>query len=387
MSPVRLHCLGEEVENVAALQTATGGDGHDAPDVARAARRLRAETGLAPDDEAAQRALGQIVGRLHARRADKRPQCRAPVQDVAAGARRLGMAAVGALLQQGLDALAQKQNATGEHVAAQGAVPHPMPEAEHAPRAEEQFIPDPSRFPAALGHLREVAQQMRPAQLPVLRIDPGIGRVAVRHQDAGETLAQRGLGRLRTACGRGEEHGDRAGHNLPHPVVPAAFLVPGLVGMRDAGLLHMGVRLAHDAVERGTDLGFALADGADRQIDAEQIGEQTLHLSLGQTIGAGERADHCQQARAGHATGNAGRQSGFAGVTTDTASAGKQPAFSHHWLHRRQVDDLMPGTQAGNLHRAAAGGARSGAAVVCVRDLFGRQQYPCLAGMAALGTA
>ena len=213
MSPVCLNRLGEEVEDVAALQTATGDDGHDALDVARAARRLGAETGLAPDDEATQRALGQIVGRLHARRADKRPQCRAPVQDVAAGARRLGVAAGSALLQQGLDAMAQELKVRGEHLAAQGPVPHPVPEAEHALRTEEQFIPDPSRVPAALGHLREVAQQMRPAQLPVLRIDPGIGRVTVRYQEAGEAFAQRLPGRLRAACGGGEEHGDRAGHD------------------------------------------------------------------------------------------------------------------------------------------------------------------------------
>ena len=85
--------------------------------------------------------------------------------------------------------------------------------------------------------------------------------------------------------------------------------------------------------------------------------------------------------------GNPRRQSRFAYVTADTACAGKQPVFGHHRRHWRQVNDLMPDIQAGDLDRAAAGGARTGPAIVRVRDLFGRQQCPCLAGMAGLGAA
>ena len=96
---MRLNGLRQEIEEIAPLQSATACHRHDALDIARAARRLRAKAGLAPDDEAAQAALGQVVGRFHARRVDERPQRGAPVQDVAAGARRPGMAAIGALPQ------------------------------------------------------------------------------------------------------------------------------------------------------------------------------------------------------------------------------------------------------------------------------------------------
>ena len=72
----------------------------------------------------------------------------------------------------------QEQHVTGEHLPAQGPVPHPVPEPEHALCAEDQFIADFPRFPAALGDLREVAQQVRPAQLPAGRLHPCIGAVA-----------------------------------------------------------------------------------------------------------------------------------------------------------------------------------------------------------------
>ena len=58
---MRLNDLRQEVEEIAPLQPATTRHRHDAFDIARAARRLRAEADLAPDDEAAQAALGQVV--------------------------------------------------------------------------------------------------------------------------------------------------------------------------------------------------------------------------------------------------------------------------------------------------------------------------------------
>ena len=82
------------------------------------------------------------------------------------------------------------------------------------------------------------------AQLPARRVDPGIGAIAVRHQDAGKALAQRRLGRRRVARGGGQEHGYGAGHHQPQPVSAAAFLVAGFVGVRDV-------------LERRTDLGLA----------------------------------------------------------------------------------------------------------------------------------
>ena len=308
MPPVRVNRLREEVEHVAALQRATAGDRHDARDVARAARRLRAEADLAPDDEAAQRALGMVVGRLHARRLEERPQRAAQVQNVAAGARRLGMTACRALAQQRFDAMAQEQHLIAEQAAAQGPVPHPMPAGEHALRERDQFIADAAGGAAAPGDLGEVAQQVRPAQLPALRLDPGIGGIAVRHQDAGEGRTQRRARRLRAARGGRQEHRHAAGRHQPHPLARPTLLVPGFVGMHDGGGLHMRVRLGRDAGQGVADLDLALADGAGRQLDAEQVGQHTLRLPLGQVIDAAERADHGQQARTGHAMGNAGRQ-------------------------------------------------------------------------------
>lgn len=87
---MRLNRLREEAEKVASLEFATADDSHDALEMARAACRLCTEAGLAPDDVAAQRSLGQIVRWLHARRIDEGPQRLPQAQDVAAGACRLG---------------------------------------------------------------------------------------------------------------------------------------------------------------------------------------------------------------------------------------------------------------------------------------------------------
>lgn len=196
MPPMRLNGLGEEVEEVAALQLATADNSHDALDIARAAVGLRAAADLAPDDEAAQCALGMVIGRFHARRVDEGPQRGVQIQNMPAGARCLGVAADRSLAQQRLDAMAQKQHVASEHVAFPCAIAHSIPEGEHALRERDQFIADASRPATALGHLGEVAQQMRPAQLPALCLDPGIGVIAVRHQDAGKLCAQCRLGRL-----------------------------------------------------------------------------------------------------------------------------------------------------------------------------------------------
>jgi len=369
------------------LQPATARHRHDALDVTRATGRLRAEADLAPDDEATQRALGQVVGWLHARRVDERPQCTAPVQNVAAGARRLRMAAIGALPQQRLDPMAQEQHVAGKHVPAQCAIPHPLPEAKHALRQSDQLVAYPPRLAASLGDLGEVAQQVRPAQLPALGVHPGIGGLAVRHQDAGKALAQCRSGRLRAARGRGQEHRHRAGHDHPQPVAGPVLFVARLVGMHDGRLLHMGMRVRHDFCQCIADHGFALADGTDRQFDAEQVGQHALHLPLAQVVAAGERTDGRHQARPRHAGRNAGRQVGLAWAAACLASAGKEAVFGHHGCHRRQVDDLMSGVQPGHSHRAAAPRARSRFAIVGVRDGFGRQQRARLAGMAGLGAA
>ncbi len=251
------------------MQLATASRCHDALDIARAARRLRAETDLAPDDEAAQRSFGMIVGRLHARRVDKRPQGAASLQNMAASARRRGMAAIRTFLQQHLDAMAQDRHLVAERLAAQGPIPYPMPAGEHALRQRDQFIADAAGCAAPFGHLREVPQQVRPAQLPALLIHPGISAVTVRHQDAGKAFSQCRLGRLRAARGCCQEHGHALGRHQPQPVARATLLVPSLVGMDHRGSLHMGMRLGRDAGQCIADLGLALADGADRQCDTE----------------------------------------------------------------------------------------------------------------------
>jgi hypothetical protein len=74
--------------------------------------------------------------------------------------------------------------------------------------------------------------------------------------------------------------------------------VPGFVGVHDGSGLHMRVRLGRDAGQRVADLGLACADGADRQVDAKQVGQNALDLPLGQMIDAAERTDDRQQAPA-----------------------------------------------------------------------------------------
>src|ERR1700747_2769938 len=143
--------LREEMKQIAPLKFATSCHGHDAFDVARAARRLRSEAAFAPKDEGAQCALGEVVRWLDTGCIDAGPQRRAHTQDVSATALRLRMAALRALLEQRLNTLSKEVHVTGEHAGAQGSSLYVTPEPEHIVRVSKQFVRDPAGCPAALG--------------------------------------------------------------------------------------------------------------------------------------------------------------------------------------------------------------------------------------------
>lgn len=194
---------------------------------------------------------------------------------------------IGALLQQRLDAMAQEWGFVVKHLLAQGSIPYPVPAGEHASGAGEQLVADAPGGTVALGHFREVAQLVSPAQLAALGLDPGVGGIAVRYQDAGKVLAKCRPGRLRTARCRCQEQGDALGRHQPQPPTGAALLVHGLIGMHHGGSLYMGVRVGGDGVKCIHHRGLAFADGADRQVDVEQVAQQAMRLRLVQVIGSG----------------------------------------------------------------------------------------------------
>ena len=162
---------GHVVENVPALEAKGCDGGEHALDEDAAGVALGAEARAAPDDTVADTALGLVVGGLDARDGHEGPHRGLEVQERRTHA--LSLAACGqrgALCEEPLHLgpdLLLDQNL--ELRPGQVLVTNSMPCVEQVARAPTERLADRDRRTAGVRELLEVANEMGPAQLPLVR--------------------------------------------------------------------------------------------------------------------------------------------------------------------------------------------------------------------------
>ena len=232
---------------------------------------------------------------------------------------------------------------------------------------------------------------MRPAELPLGRVEVVVAAPAVGADDPGEALAEQRPGLEGVAAGGDPEDRVPGGQGCPERPVAAGGLPAGLVDVDDRRrpdlLLEPGVR-------RGERLSGALHDRVDRaggQLDAEQLAREFGRVAARHTVPDRERHDRRLQpgpeCRPRQLAGKLGPSRGGALRAADTV----QPMLAHAHRDRRQLCDLV----APRLHRinklllsehVRAGVAALGPVLHDLVNLPRREQPPVLAlvpGLAA----
>jgi hypothetical protein len=176
------------------LLLAGGGDGHDALDEAGAVSTLSAETALAPENGWAERTLGGVVGRLDASDVSEGPEGGPGIEQVdAEGTGDDGMRRLEPVVEGLVELLLEWRQLEQEGRPIDRLRPEPVPDRKDPGRDGEQSGAERLLVLVVGGDLAELADQVRPAQLPLLEGQVPLRRVAVRAHDTGPVEAQQRL--------------------------------------------------------------------------------------------------------------------------------------------------------------------------------------------------
>src|SRR5712691_5443711 len=137
----------------------------------------------------------------------------------------------------------------------------------------------------------EVAQQMRPAELPLAWVEVVVAAPAVGADDPGEALAEQRPGLERVPAGRDPKHRRPACQRTPERAAAAAGLPAGLVDVDGRGCLDPLLELGVGAGER---VAGALDDRIDRpgrELDAEQLPGELARVTARDTVADRKRDD------------------------------------------------------------------------------------------------
>jgi hypothetical protein len=192
---------------------------------------------------------------------------------------------------------------------------------------------------------------MRPADLPLRGLQPGVRRPAIADQIAREVLAEQPLDHPTAPARRQREHGRQRGDDHPQPAALSRFPPARLVGMRVGGLLH-GRLQGRDRAGQRRGGGLAQAvHAAHRQWGAQYVRAHAHYLAAAEPIAAREHRNRRLQPRPERPCGHRRRQDRAgrcpAGATVDVL----QLMFGHHGPHGRQLRDLVPHRLAHRLAR------------------------------------
>jgi hypothetical protein len=154
-----------------------------------------------------------------------------------------------------------------------------------------------TRSLAALADVREVADQVRPADLPAARLQPVVAAPPVGDGHPGEVLAEEPPGDVRDPAAVDAEDRYLAGGRGPEPA-PLPVLSPSrLVGVDDCLGAHMRLGGLHGRRHRSAHRLLHLADRAEPDLHAAEVGEQLLHRPLRHPEPPGEDRHHRGEAR------------------------------------------------------------------------------------------
>ena len=337
----RLDRLGEEGEDIALLLPERMNRGHYALGETAPTFALRPEALRAPEDEGADLALGMIVRRLDPGLIDEGPQGLPMIEKVRATSAHAGKAQVDALLEEVLHARAKRESVAAKCRAGEGSVAHTMPLVEqHLAEKQEVLSQLRDLGVLVLGEREEFAEQMRPANLahphgPEAELG---GSVA----DEDPTDRREHAEEVRSApVERDGENGDERRRDRPDGARLACLAPAGGIDVLHALSTCMFKGLLHGSHQRVADLLLALAQGAERDANAEDVCEQRHRLASAQVIGTGQETDQRDKPWAAHPERHSLREFRTRYVAAVITINTVQPMLRHVRHYRRDIDNLM----------------------------------------------
>ena len=350
-----------------------------------AALAATAVAALAPQDEAAQLALGVVVGRVDVAIVDEAPQRSAVLEDVLARAGDAGRGC--ALLEEPFDDLSKVPGPLAKLAAGHGPVAHAMPVVEHHLRPQEELVAELAGLAAARREGGELPQQVSPADLPLRHRPEAELRATVGGEHAAHPrhpFLQRRLG----AVGGDHEHRHRGGGHGPQAAVGAGARPRRRVDVLDPVAQRVKAcfvdrrrdRVAHDLL--------GLAERTQRHPDPQQMVQEPLRLAPADVAVGDHEPDQREHAGAEEAGRGPGRRRAARGDATRALDV-VAIELRHRRFDLRQVDDLPDQRLAVarlGQRRVAAPTCR-GEAVLPGGDLVQRQQLAPMSLVARLASA
>ena len=245
-----LASLGEIVEHITLLLSQCDHNGQDALDKLTAVFTLRTETASAPNHASAQGPLNGVVGWFHTFTLHKSPQRLLDFENIVASSAGNHLFDKGTDAQQGADLLADWQHDGLELRLGQRAIAHTLPPMKHLFDLCKQQSANRFGLSASFDECLEVADEMRPANLPFGRIQPVIGTVAIRADNSRIILAQQPSRSDRTPGREHSKHSHSRGRAYLQPAILSQLLPTGFVQVHHRLLLNVllcGLDRAHPA--------------------------------------------------------------------------------------------------------------------------------------------
>ncbi len=296
-----------------------------------------------PQHRRAQCPLGCVIRRFHSVGTHECPQCRLQLQQVGAERGRLGAAQRRPAVQQVPQPGALALDIAAQTRPLQRPVTDAIPPMEHVLGKTQQLLtqrPDPA---AALHERRKVADQMRPAQLAAVQLQPVVPTPAVARHNTLDRIAQQRRQGGGPATGMNQEEGHATGDRRPQPATPACLFPTGFVGVLAGGLLYGCGGLGMGRGQCGTDFLLHGTDGAQRPRHAEDRLDHLANTAFAIVAGTTEVSHHRGQAWPDAMRAHAGRDGSVVQRAATRAVPRMALVLGDASGDRRQFGDLVPG--------------------------------------------
>jgi hypothetical protein len=187
----------------------------------------------------------------------------------------------------------------------------------------------------------EVANQVRPAHLAAVGVEPVVGPPAVGTGDPGELFSQQRDQFTLVPVWCDPQQRCRPGERAPEGALAAPQPPAGLVEVDRRRVPHVRLELLVGSLERVPGALHDRVDRSDRELDSEQFAGELGRVAAGDTVANRKRHHRCLQPGAERGTGNLARELGAGLGGALRAAHAVQPVFAHPHSDRRQLRDLM----------------------------------------------
>ena len=303
--------LMQVLDDVSATHPEGGSTSEHALRVPAPSIALRAKASLAPDDGAANRALAVVVRRLYSLRSVEGPHRWLDFENATTESGCAPLVQRGPLLEELSNVLAEVVRSDQPLFPWDLASTELVEVVEGRPAQQLQIFADLLGLLAAgLGHLSKNTEEMGPADLPLIQVDPGVARPTIRDQGPREVLVEQLPGDIATPAVPDEEGGGLLALGSPQPPFFASLLPAGLVGGPELGRLDAFECLGVCGCKSLTDSTFNVRDRPEKDAETEEITEQFLGRASGEPVVSS------QQSCGGFEPGARMSPSGFPGAVS-----------------------------------------------------------------------